>query len=109
MKPDKKTICSRLEHGIPPYLAQVVPDEMEISAFGTALATGVPLYSISEVLACGTAENIIEYIDDNALICVSGLDAVISKYGDGKGGSLYILRQYIYSGTVEEIMDYFEC
>lgn len=105
-KPDRKTICSRLAYGIPLQLALAVPDEMEITAFGPSV-DGSPIYVISEILVYGTAEDIIEYVIDNALFPASDLDVEIKKVGAGINGSLYILRQYFYSGTAESILDYF--
>ena len=105
-KPDKKTICSRLEQDIPPQLAEVVPAEMDIIANGTSF-DGIPIYGISKVLACGTAEDIIEFILDNYLFCCPGLDADIIKVGAITDGPLYIIRENLCEGRVENILDYF--
>lgn len=108
MKLDKKTLCFRLEQGIPLQLALTVPAEMEISSDGLPQDLGVPLYNIYKVLACGTAEDIIEYMinTDRFDDVVYGFGVTITKVGAGIDGCpLYILRHFISGGSAKEIMD----
>lgn len=110
-KPEEKTVCSRLEQGIPFRLAQVVPSEMEIVSLGKIQSTGVPLYGIRKIHAYGTAEDIVEYMMDTMFLRFIShdrrRDADLIEVGEGINGPLYILHQYVYAGTVEEIMDHF--
>lgn len=113
MKLDKKTICSRLEQGIPFLLAQVVPAEMEIISLGEIQSTGVSLYGVRKIHAYGTAEDIVEYMVGTSFLRFINddlrRDADLIEIEAGIDDSLYILHQYICAGTVEDIMDYFEC
>lgn len=107
MNLDKKTICSRLEQGIPFWLAQIVPAEMEIISLGKIQSTGVPLYGIRKIHAYGTAEDIVEYMMGTSFLRFINDDLRRDADLIEVEAGLYILHQYVYAGTVEDIMDYF--
>lgn len=59
-KPDPRAICLRLEHGIPPLLAAIVPSDMDIKSVGDI--PDDPMYIVRKIVACGTVEDIVNQI-----------------------------------------------
>lgn len=108
-KVDEKTVYSRLEQGIPFLLAQVVPAEMKITSLEVK-KDGRPIYAITQALIYGTAEDIVEYLMDNSLLCDPDVEVDIAKVGEEEGiEGLYVLYQFILGGDEVGIVNHFGC
>lgn len=108
-KPDEKTVYSRLGQGIPFLLAQVVPAEMRITSLEIK-KDGRPIYAITKALIYGTAEDIVEYLMDNSLLCDPDVEVDIAKVGEEEGiEGLYVLYQFILGGDEVGIVNHFGC
>ena len=105
-KPDEKTVSSRVKQGIPLQLAQVVPAGMRITSLELC-HDGRLIYAITKALICGTAEDIIEYLMSNLLLCDPDVDVQIAKVGAGIEGPWYVLYQFILGGDDVGIINYF--
>ena len=107
-QPDTQTVISQQKQGIPPLLAQVVPDEMDIISVGPG-PDGRPVYIVTRELAYGTAEGVIKYLMENSLLSDPDIEAYISIEGTGIDGTLYAVTQFILGGTAGGLIEYFGC